>query len=224
MKNLTLLLLVVMLTGCYAMRPESYQARTAYYQAQVAAYQAQSARAQQPLVSMVMADGGILNVGNQLPTPLPVIHQEKNGWVDFSKTFLNSTPFSILAGGWSAKQLLKHSGGNVQIDGDGNTASPVSNSYNTDTTDIATTTGDDSGLDQHADSSDQSSVDNSDNSNNSDNSDNSDNRADYDNQTATPTIVVQPEPVIVNPVVVNPVVVDPVVVNPVTVNPVIVNE
>ena len=56
--------------------------------------------------------------------------------------------------------------------------------------------------------------DNSNNSNqgndlsdNSDNSNNSDNRNDYENQTATPTVV--------NPVVVDPVVVDPVIVNPI---------
>jgi len=217
MKKLMLLFLLISLTGCYINRPEMYQARTAYYEAQVAAYQAQSARAEQPLVSMTMADGGILNVGNQLPVPLPVIKQVKNGWVDFSKAVLNSTPLGILAGGWSAKQLLKNSGGNVEIHGDGNTASPISNSYNTETIDIATVTGDESGLDQHADSSDQSRIDNS------DNSDNSDNRADYNNQTAIPTVVNQPEPIIVNPVVVDPVVVDPVVVDPVVVNPVVIN-
>jgi len=44
-------------------------------------------------------------------------------------------------------------------------------------------------------------------SDNSDNSNNSDNRNDYENQTATPTVV--------NPVVVDPVVVDPVIVNPI---------
>ncbi len=218
--SLALLILTTLLTGCYGMRPEMYQARTAYYNAQVAAYQAQSAQAQQPLLSMTTTDGSKVSVANPIPVALPVVQQERNGWVDFGKTIINSTPLSILAGGWSASKLLKYSTGDVNINGDGNTASPISNSYNTKTTDIAST-GDDSTLDQHADSSDNSSVDksdSSDNSNNSDNSDNSsvdnsDNRTDYDNQTATPTIVEQPAPVIVDPVIVNPKVVNPVVLN-----------
>lgn len=195
MKKILAILLLVMLSGCYLNRSEMYQARGAFYEAQAEAYEAYIDTVAAPLVVFTTPGGDKFVVNNPTPQPLPTFAQERNAWVDFSKAFLNSTPLSILAGGWSVRELFKHSTGDVTINGDGNTASPISHSYNSKTTDIATAT-DGGSLDQH--------VDNSDSSNNSDNSDS---RSDYDNQTATPTVVTQPRPIVVDPVVVNPVVV-----------------
>jgi len=218
-KNVLVIGLAVLLTGCVLTSNAKYAADTAFYNAQKAAADLAIAQGNRPLVKVQLNSGEILTVNNQIPVAIPPIRQLKNGWVESFKAVINSTPLSIVSGGWAAREMLKHSGGGVEIQGDGNTASPVSNSYNTETTDVSTAT-DGSNLDQHSDSSDQSRIDSSDNSNHSDNSDN---RTDYNNQTATPTIVDQPVPIIVDPVIVDPVVVNPITVDPIIVNPVVID-
>ena len=215
LKALLLTVLLLMFAGCYAMRPEMYTARSDYYTSQSTAYVAYANSQRQPIATVgVPGSNSEVQIYSQIPAVVPVLQQERNGWVDFWKATVNSTPLSIVAGGWSAMKLLKYSSGDVNIQGDGNTASPISNSYNTRTTDVATSS-DDSTLDQHADSSDNSNVDNSDSRSNYEN----DSRSDYDNQTATPTVV---DPLVVNPVVVNPP--DPIIVDPVVIQQTIPSE
>jgi len=218
MRKVLVILLALGLSGCYAMRPEMYQARIAYYQAQTAAYEAMAAKGNAPLVAMTTVSGETITVANPIPAAPPVIREERNAWVDFWKATVSSTALSIFAGGWSASQLLKNSSGDVNIKGDGNTASPVSNSYNSHTSEVSSAGGDGATVDKGQDSSSHDasdhsvftdssnhSVDNSDNSvDNSDHSVFTDNRNNFNNQTAKPYVV---DPVVVNPVIVNPVVV-----------------
>lgn len=205
----TLMILFVILTmvtmsGCYFMRPESYQMRTAYYQAQAEVAKAYAARANAPLVTLTTTDGQTLSVANPTPVvPMRVV-ESSNEWADVTKAFFSSTPLSLLAGGWAVREIVKRSTGDIDVNGDGNDLTTNNNSFNTN--ELTSTTVDDGATqDNHVD--------------------NSDSRQNYDNATAPPTVVNQPAPTIVTqpaPIIVKPEVVNPVVVNPEVVNPVVV--
>jgi len=208
MKKLSLLLpaFILMFSGCYMMRPESYQMRTAYYQAQAEVAKAYAARANAPLVTLTTTDGQTLTVANPTPVVPMAVRETHNEWADVTKAFFSSTPLSLLAGGWAVGEVVKHSTGDIDVNGDGNDLTTNNNSFNTKTA-TATTLDDAATQDNHVD--------------------NSDSRQNYDNATApptvvnqpAPTIVTQPEPTIVRPEVVKPEVVNPEVVNPVVVQP-----
>ena len=210
-KVIVILLTVLILPGCLFYSDAYYQSQNAYYQAQTMAYQAQAHQAAQPVAVITTQTGETITIAKQSVVAAPVIRTQMSPFADVVKTAITSTPMAIVAGGWSVMKLLKYSNGTVKINGSDNTVTTTKNSNNT--TEVSTAT-DKGVVDQHQDSSD--------NSDNSDNSNNSDNRSDYENQTAEPTIVVQPDPVIVDPMIVNPVIVDPMIVNPVIVDPVII--
>jgi PBP1b-binding outer membrane lipoprotein LpoB len=165
------LALAIMLTGCMGTE-NYYQSQIAYYNAQAQAYQAQAeAQANRPpLAEMVAPDGTRFVVNQTGDMPAPVIRTTQNPIVEGVKTIVNSTPLAIVAGGWTAKEILKNATGDINASG-GSSVTSTSNSHNA------------------------SEIRNADTMDNSDNS-----LTDSQNQTADPTIVEQPpynDPIIV---------------------------
>jgi len=165
------LALAIMLTGCMGTE-NYYQSQIAYYNAHAQAYQAQAeAQANRPpLAEMVAPDGTRFVVNQTGDMPAPVIRTTENPIVAGIKTVVNSTPLSIVAGGWTAKEILKNATGDINASG-GSSVTSTSNSHNA------------------------SEIRNADTMDNSDNS-----LTDSQNQTADPTIVEQPpynDPIIV---------------------------
>ena len=98
----------------------------AYYESQSAYYNAQASAitSQRPLARMTAPDGTVFEVAN--PNQIQGISQAKNPIVETFRTILTSTPISIIAGGWSAREMIQASTGSVsQID---NSSSSVDNS------------------------------------------------------------------------------------------------
>jgi hypothetical protein len=190
MKRLIVLAAMAMLlTGCMGTE-NYYKAQMSYYEAQAMAYQAQAeAQANRPpLAEMVAPDGTRFVVNQTGDMPVPVIRTTQNPIVEGLKTVVNSTPLAIVAGGWTAGEVLKHATGDINASG-GSTVTSTSNSHNS--TDLRNADGNVS----------------EDNSNNSTN--------DSYNQTADPTVVNAPDPTIVtqpDPVIVQPA--DPIIVPP----------
>jgi len=151
------------------------------------------------IASFTVPGGTTVNIHSQNTPAYPIIKQRSNAYVESLKTIVNSTPLAIVAGGWTAKQVLQNSQGDVYAS-DNAQVTTTSNSNNP--TDIRKADGDIS--EDHSDNS------MNDSNNTPDYSDNS--IKDSYNQTADPTIVEQPEyndPVIVRPEIVDPVVIQP---------------
>lgn len=175
-KHLILILMIVSLTGC----SKYYEAEISYYNAQAMANDAyvSAMRNLPPIAQMTAPDGTVFVVNSTAQIQLPVIKQMDNPALGALKTIVNSTPLSIVAGGWAGSEIIKQSRGhNLSIDGQ--------SSY-TDSTSVGN-------LDQS-----------------------------QQNSTATPTVVDQPSPVVVNPTVVTqpePVIVqqpEPIIVQPIS--------
>jgi len=178
MKNLFLIVIIGLIcTGCMGTK-EYYQAQTEYYkaqaQAQTAYLQAQNQR--QPLAEMIAPDGTRFVVNQSGIIQTPVIQTTKNPIVEGMKTIVNSTPVGILAGGWAAKEIIKHSTGDVSASGQSNVTTTANSNNMTEL------------------NSAESDIVNDSSAN--------DSRSNYDNATAAPVVVNQPDPVVVDPVVV----------------------
>lgn len=160
-------------SGCIGTK-DYYNAQTAYYnaqaEAQIAHIEAQKTR--QPLAEMVAPDGTRFVVNQTASDAPPVISTVENPIVAGLKTIVNSTPVSIIAGGWSATRLIKASTGDINAN-DGSTVTSTANSNNETEVNNA-----DEGIARETDSS-------------------TDSRSEYDNSTADPTVVNQPEPIVV---------------------------
>jgi len=130
MKYILPVILLITLTGCMGTK-EYYQAQTAYYDAQARANIAhvQAVNNRQPLAKMVAPDGTIFVVNQTGPLPAPIILRAKNPIVDSLKSIVTSTPLSILAGGWTAREIIKNSKGDIRAS-DGSTVTSTSNSNN----------------------------------------------------------------------------------------------
>lgn len=186
MRYLVAVLALVMLTGC--MGTESYyQSQIAYYNAQAEANRAyiEAMNNRQPLAEMVAPDGTRFTVNQTGVMAAPVVRTTQNPIVEGLKTVVNSTPLAIVAGGWTAGEVLKHATGDINASG-GSTVTSTNNSHNA--TDLRNADG------------------NISEDNNSMN--------DSYNQTAEPTVVTQPDPTIIpapDPVIIpapDPVIVD----------------
>jgi outer membrane lipoprotein SlyB len=200
-KSILFILLVSLiglsLSGCMGTK-NYYDAQTAYYNAQkdasIAYTKAMNARP--PIAQMVAPDGTVFTVNQTGAITSPVIRITENPIVAGLKTVVNSTPLAIVAGGWSAKELLKSSSGDVYAS-DNAHVTTTSNSNNA--TDLRNADGDIS----------------EDNSNNSTN--------DSNNAVADPTIVEQPaynDPIVIEqPDYNDPIIVDPVIVKPEVIQP-----
>lgn len=194
MKSIIAIMAALMLTGCMG-TDKYYEAQINYYKAQTAALAAYNfaQNNRQPLAEMTTPDGSAkFTVYQSQPLPPPVVKTTRNPIVESLKTVVNSTPLAIVAGGWTAKELIKNATGDITAS-DNASVSTTSNSHNPAT--IRNADGD-------------ITEDLSDNSNHSDNSNNSDNSViDSHDQTAEPTIVTQPEyndPVVLRPEVIMP--------------------
>lgn len=179
MKYLLAILAVLFLTGCMGTE-NYYKSQIAYYNAQAEANRAyiEAMNKRQPLAEMVAPDGTRFVVNQTGSMTVPMIRATQNPIVEGLKTVMNSTPLAIVAGGWTAGEVLKHATGDINASGGSNVTS-TSNSHNS--TDLRNADGNVS----------------EDNSNNSTN--------DSYNQTADPTIVEQPEyndPIVLKPEVV----------------------
>ena len=130
MKYILPVMLLITLTGCMGTK-EYYQAQTAYYDAQARANIAhiEAVNNRQPLAKMVAPDGTIFVVNQTGPLPAPIILRAKNPIVDSLKSIVTSTPLSILAGGWTAREIIKNSKGDIRAS-DGSTVTSTSNSNN----------------------------------------------------------------------------------------------
>jgi len=130
MKYILPTILLISLTGCMGTK-EYYRAQTAYYDAQARANIApvQAVNNRQPLARMVARDGTICVVNQTGPLPAPIILRAKNPIVDGLKAVVTSTPLSILAGGWTAREIIKNSKGDIRAS-DGSTVTSTSNSNN----------------------------------------------------------------------------------------------
>jgi hypothetical protein len=130
MKYVLPFVLLFMLTGCMGTK-EYYNAQTAYYEAQARANIAhvEATNNRQPLAKMIAPDGTVFVVNQTGALPAPIILRAKNPIVDGLKAIVTSTPLSILAGGWTAKEILKHSQGDIRAS-DGSTVTSTANSNN----------------------------------------------------------------------------------------------
>ena len=124
-----ILIACLFLSGCMGTE-NYYKAQTAYYQAQAQANSAYIAAVnnRQPLAEMTAPDGTKFVVNQTQMIPIPSIQTTKNPIVEGLRTVVNSTPFGIFAGGWSAKQIIKASSGDIN-NGAG-TVTSTSNSNN----------------------------------------------------------------------------------------------
>lgn len=163
-----------------------YKAQTAYYtaqtQAQIAYIEAQKDK--QPLAQMVAPDGTCFTVNQVSNLPAPVINVPQNPVIAGLKTVITSTPMSILAGSWGARELIKAATGDMSVD-NGSSLTTTRDSNNQTELNNA-----DEGIDRKI--------------NNSVND--TDNRSNYENSVSDPTIVEQPPAVIVEqpePVIIN---------------------
>lgn len=170
------LIACLLCSGCMGTE-NYYKAQTAYYQAQAEAQTAyiHAQNQRQPLAEMIAPDGTKFIVNQAGIIQSPVIQTTKNPIVDGLKTIVNSTPLSIVAGGWAAKEIIKHSTGDVSASGE-STVTTTANSNNQ--TEL-----------NNAESDINNSVDSSDNSQVADPL--------VVNQ-PEPIILTQPEPIIVN--------------------------
>lgn len=127
---LALIALALHLTGCMGTE-NYYQSQIAYYNAQAQAYQAQAeAQANRPPLAEMVAPDGTRFVVNQVgDVATPVIRATQNPIVEGLKTVVNSTPLAIVAGGWTAKQVLQNATGDINASG-GSTVTSTSNSHN----------------------------------------------------------------------------------------------
>jgi len=200
MKKLFILIcLALMCQGCILVSDAKYQADAAKWVAKAEASKAWAASANQPLATFTAVSGETFVVNNpNRPQPLPVTG-EPSAIVQGFDVVLNSTVAKIVGGGWAAGYMLGKVQGNYST-GEGGTMNVTQDSGNTVDVTTRHIEGDGSVTEEA----------------------NVDSRSDYDNATATPTIVEQPSPIIVDPVVVGPEIVNPVVVNPVVVNPIVV--
>ena len=211
MKPLLLFLSLLTLTSCMGTQAY-YDSQTAYYQAQTQAATAymQAMNSRPPLAEMTAPDGTKFIVNQTGAISTPAIRQAENPIVKGIKTGERILMSGII--GASAVELMKAGNGEIHNSGSGTV---TTNSYNP--VDVTT---------RHTDDGDVVET-------NHDNSDWTDRHdlADDHSQTADPTIVEQPAPVIVDPVIVEqppynePVIVEqpePVIVEPVIVDPVVV--
>jgi len=130
MKYILPIILLITLNGCMGTK-EYYQAQTAYYDAQARANIAhvEAVNNRQPMAKMVAPDGTVFVVNQTGPLPAPIILRAKNPIVDGLKAVVTSTPLSILAGGWTAREIIKNSKGDIRAS-DGSTVTSTSNSNN----------------------------------------------------------------------------------------------
>lgn len=122
--------LALYLTGCMGTE-NYYQSQIAYYNAQAEASRAyiEAMNNRQPLAEMVAPDGTRFVVNQTGTVTTPVIRTTQNPIVEGLKTVVNSTPLAIVAGGWTAKQILKNATGDINASG-GSTVTSTSNSHN----------------------------------------------------------------------------------------------
>jgi len=171
------------LSGCMGTE-NYYAAQTAYYNAQAQANTAYitAINNRPPIAEMISPDGTKFIVNQTQAIPMPVISTIKNPIVESLKTIMNATPVAILAGGWSAKQIIKSSTGD--INNESGTVTSTANSNN------------------------QTELNNADESISRDESATDDNSVmDSHDAVSDPVIVTQPEPIVINPVIVDPVVI-----------------
>lgn len=178
MKNLFLIVITGLICASCMGTKEYYRAQTAYYnaqaQAQTAYIQVQNQR--QPLAEMTAPDGTRFVVNQSGIIQMPVIQTTKNPIVEGLRTIATSTPVSILAGGWAAKEIIKHSTGDVSASGQSSVTTTANSNNMTELNNAESDIIHDSST--------------------------SDSRSNYDNATADPVVVNQPEPVVVDPVIV----------------------
>ena len=143
-------------------------------------------------------NGEVIKIHSQLIPEYPVVRQRKNQVVEGLKAVVTSTPLAIIAGGWSASEIIKRSTGDVTASGM-SSVTTTANSHNA--TDISNADG---SIDR-SNTEDNSVAINDDHSVriDDDHSDHSDNSVvDSHDQTADPTVVTQPDyndPVLVYP-------------------------
>lgn len=180
MKSLFVFLgiLCLLLTGCMGTQ-EYYQTQSKYYKEQTAMTKAylEYLNKQQPLVSVTAPDGTVMTVNQTQALKMPQIQAVENPIVKGIKTIVMSTPASLLAGGWAAKEIIKHSTGDIKANGE-SSVTTTSNSNNS----------------AEFNSADEDIINDS---------PTTDSRSNYDNATSDPVVAEQPDPIVVDPVVVN---------------------
>jgi len=192
--------------GCILVSDAKYNADAAMWQAKAEASKAWAASANQPLATFTAVSGETFTINNpNRPVPLAVIG-EPSAIVQGADVILNSSVAKIIGGGWAAGYMLGKVQGNYST-GEGGTMNVTQDSNNSVDVTTRHTEGDASGIaeEEHTGSDII----------------NTDNRSDYENETAVPTIVEQPKPVVIEPTIVNPVVVNPIVVQPAVVGGII---
>lgn len=126
MKTYLSLTFIFILSGCMG-TSEYYQSQTAYYQAQATANASYTAAMSRPLAEMTAPDGTKFIVNNP-NVQRPAIQPATNPIVDGLKTIVNSTPVSIIAGGWAAKEVIRSAtNGTINNSGDGSVTTNSNN-------------------------------------------------------------------------------------------------
>lgn len=193
-----LLLACCLLQSCILVSDAKYQSDMAMWQAKAEASKAWAASANKPLATMTAASGEVFTVynPNQL-APMPVVG-EPYAIVQGADVVLNSWLAKMFGGGYLADKVLGNMQGNYAVSGSGS-IDVSKESGNIATVTTRHTEGDASSIaeEQHIGSDTVDTVTTT------------DNRTDYDNATATPTvvdpvIVTQPSPIIVPTTVVHP--------------------
>lgn len=199
--------LSIALQGCILVSDAKYKADEAMWLAKAEASKAWANNSVKPLATFTSVSGETFVVNNpNVAQPMAVVG-EPSAIVQGADVILNSTVAKIVGGGWAAGYMLGKVQGNYST-GQGGTIDVTQDSNNSVDVTTRHTEGDNSGVaeEQHtnSDTADSSSSDNSvvttdnrtDDNSNVDNS-NTDNRNNYDNATAEPTIVTQPEPIVI---------------------------
>jgi len=184
--------------GCILVSDAKYNADAAMWAAKGEASKAWIiANTNKPLATMTATSGEVFTVYNpNQVAPMPVTG-EPSAIVQGFDVVLNSTVAKFVGGGWAAGYMLGKVQGNYST-GENGTMNVTQDSGNTVDVTTRHTEGDSSSMaeEQHTNSDIVDTV------TTTDNHSVYDNRTDYDNATATPTvveptIVTQPEPVIV---------------------------
>ena len=116
MKIVILVSLCLFLTSCASTRNMQSSSMKSQAAAHTSYYENY---ANQPLSKITLPDGTVIETAHPVRPAPPIITMPRNEWADTAISILNSTPLSIVAGGWAGKQLLKYSNGPVNNNGDG---------------------------------------------------------------------------------------------------------
>lgn len=188
--------LILSLIGCASiMDPKGYnEVQKAKWEAMNASATAYNSNIETKLVDMDPKTG-VVTVYNQNQHAPIIVKDQPNAFVQTADVVLNSAGIKILGGGWAAGYVIGKANGDSYSSNGESSMSISQDSGNPVNVETRHTEDGGSITDENHNGSDYTTSDSNDD--NSIIDDHADNRNDFNNSTATPTVIKQPPPVVV---------------------------